>query len=357
MIAWSGMRGGVSLAAALAITHEGFPDRDLVIFVAYAVIVLTLVLPGLTLAPLVRRLGLRRERGAQARGRRGAAADHAGRARAPRRARRRRARPRRRAAARPLRLARRAPRGAHGGRPRRARADRRRPGGPADGGDDRRRARRAEEDARPSARSTPRRCARSSASWTSMRAASARESGSDTMEGVLAAILESGDPNASTPGCRCSSPPPRRARRRAALLGLRRAARAAATRTWPRGRRTSSRPSASRSRARSPSCARVAGRAAQLPPLGLRRRGAGDRRGRLRGRDLDAGVPARGRRRAAGVRVKRALALCARCCSPAAAAPPAISSRSSAPAPTAPPTSRWSSPTTAPSPATGRRRR
>ena len=58
MIAWSGMRGGVSLAAALAITHEGFPDRDLVIFVAYAVIVLTLVLPGLTLAPLVRRLGL-----------------------------------------------------------------------------------------------------------------------------------------------------------------------------------------------------------------------------------------------------------------------------------------------------------
>jgi Na+/H+ antiporter len=57
-IAWSGMRGGVSLAAALAITHEGFPDRDLVIFVAYAVIVLTLVLPGLTLAPLVKRLGL-----------------------------------------------------------------------------------------------------------------------------------------------------------------------------------------------------------------------------------------------------------------------------------------------------------
>ena len=57
-IAWSGMRGGVSLAAALAIPHGGFPDRDLVIFVAYAVIVLTLVLPGLTLAPLVRRLGL-----------------------------------------------------------------------------------------------------------------------------------------------------------------------------------------------------------------------------------------------------------------------------------------------------------
>jgi len=58
VIAWSGMRGGVSLAAALAITVDGFPKRDLVIFVAYAVIVLTLVLPGLTLSTLVKRLGL-----------------------------------------------------------------------------------------------------------------------------------------------------------------------------------------------------------------------------------------------------------------------------------------------------------
>jgi CPA1 family monovalent cation:H+ antiporter len=57
-IAWSGMRGGVSLAAALAIPVEGFPHRDLVIFVAYAVVVLTLVGPGLTLAPLLRALGL-----------------------------------------------------------------------------------------------------------------------------------------------------------------------------------------------------------------------------------------------------------------------------------------------------------
>jgi CPA1 family monovalent cation:H+ antiporter len=57
-IGWSGMRGGVSLAAALAIPVKDFPDRDLVVFVAYAVIVITLVLPGLTLAPLLRRLGL-----------------------------------------------------------------------------------------------------------------------------------------------------------------------------------------------------------------------------------------------------------------------------------------------------------
>jgi CPA1 family monovalent cation:H+ antiporter len=61
-IAWSGMRGGVSLAAALAIPvavdGDRFPDRDLVIFIAYAVIVITLVVPGLTLAPLIQRLGL-----------------------------------------------------------------------------------------------------------------------------------------------------------------------------------------------------------------------------------------------------------------------------------------------------------
>src|SRR4051794_34068983 len=57
-IAWSGMRGGVSLAAALAISAHGFPKREFVIFVAYAVIVLTLVIPGLTLAPLLRRLGV-----------------------------------------------------------------------------------------------------------------------------------------------------------------------------------------------------------------------------------------------------------------------------------------------------------
>ena len=71
-IAWSGMRGGVSLAAALAITEDGFPKRDLVIFVAYAVIVITLVLPGLTLAPLLRDARAGGERGAPARGRGGA---------------------------------------------------------------------------------------------------------------------------------------------------------------------------------------------------------------------------------------------------------------------------------------------
>ena len=63
VVAWSGMRGAVSLAAALALpleTDSGapFPHRDLIIFLTFAVIFATLVLQGLTLGPLIRRLGI-----------------------------------------------------------------------------------------------------------------------------------------------------------------------------------------------------------------------------------------------------------------------------------------------------------
>jgi NhaP-type Na+/H+ or K+/H+ antiporter len=65
VLGWSGMRGGVSLAAALAVPliAEGhaFPDRAVVIFIAYITIAVTLVIPGLTLSPLLRRLGLGEE--------------------------------------------------------------------------------------------------------------------------------------------------------------------------------------------------------------------------------------------------------------------------------------------------------
>jgi monovalent cation/hydrogen antiporter len=61
VIAWSGMRGAVSLAAALALPLETdagtpFPDRDLIIFLTFAVIFATLVLQGLTLPALIRGL-------------------------------------------------------------------------------------------------------------------------------------------------------------------------------------------------------------------------------------------------------------------------------------------------------------
>jgi Na+/H+ antiporter len=62
-LGWAGMRGSVSLAAALAIplqTDAGatFPDRELIIFLAFGVILVTLVGQGLTLGPLIGRLGL-----------------------------------------------------------------------------------------------------------------------------------------------------------------------------------------------------------------------------------------------------------------------------------------------------------
>jgi len=68
IVSWCGMRGIVSLAAALALpleTHagEGFPYRDLLIFLTFVVIFATLVGQGLTLAPLIRRLGLGSEAG------------------------------------------------------------------------------------------------------------------------------------------------------------------------------------------------------------------------------------------------------------------------------------------------------
>jgi monovalent cation/hydrogen antiporter len=57
---WSGMRGAVSLAAALALP-EDFPQRNLIIFVTFGVILATLVLQGLSLPWLIRRLNLQRD--------------------------------------------------------------------------------------------------------------------------------------------------------------------------------------------------------------------------------------------------------------------------------------------------------
>jgi Na+/H+ antiporter len=56
-ISWAGMRGVVTLAAALALP-EPFPFRDLIVLTAFSVVLGTLVLQGLTLNPLLRLLGL-----------------------------------------------------------------------------------------------------------------------------------------------------------------------------------------------------------------------------------------------------------------------------------------------------------
>jgi len=63
VVGWTGMRGVLSLAAALALPaalRDGspFPQRDFIVFLTFAVILVTLVLQGLTLTPLVRALHL-----------------------------------------------------------------------------------------------------------------------------------------------------------------------------------------------------------------------------------------------------------------------------------------------------------
>lgn len=59
-ISWCGMRGIVTLAAALALP-AGFPGRDLILFASFGVVLGTLVLQGLTLRALLSRLHLPRD--------------------------------------------------------------------------------------------------------------------------------------------------------------------------------------------------------------------------------------------------------------------------------------------------------
>jgi monovalent cation/hydrogen antiporter len=66
VMGWSGMRGAVSLAAALALPLETdagapLPERDLILFITFALILVTVVGQGLTLPALIRRLGLRED--------------------------------------------------------------------------------------------------------------------------------------------------------------------------------------------------------------------------------------------------------------------------------------------------------
>ncbi len=63
VLSWMGLRGAVTLAAALALplttdAGDAFPNRELIIFLAFAVIVATLVVQGLTLPAVIRLLGV-----------------------------------------------------------------------------------------------------------------------------------------------------------------------------------------------------------------------------------------------------------------------------------------------------------
>jgi NhaP-type Na+/H+ or K+/H+ antiporter len=63
VVGWTGLRGVIALAAAMSLPQtlaDGapFPNRDLIIFLTFSVIMATLVVQGLTLPPLIRALGL-----------------------------------------------------------------------------------------------------------------------------------------------------------------------------------------------------------------------------------------------------------------------------------------------------------
>jgi NhaP-type Na+/H+ or K+/H+ antiporter len=68
VVGWTGMRGVLALAAAISVPevlNDGrpFEVRNLIVFLAFCVILVTLVLQGLTLPVLIRRLGLSRPKG------------------------------------------------------------------------------------------------------------------------------------------------------------------------------------------------------------------------------------------------------------------------------------------------------
>jgi monovalent cation/hydrogen antiporter len=61
VISWAGMRGVVSLAAALALPLD-FPERDLIVFLAFCAILATLILQGTTLEAVIRWLAIEEPR-------------------------------------------------------------------------------------------------------------------------------------------------------------------------------------------------------------------------------------------------------------------------------------------------------
>lgn len=68
LLGWTGMRGVVSLAAALSIpvtmdNGQAFPHRDLILFITFVVILVTLIFQGLTLPSLINKLKLSENNG------------------------------------------------------------------------------------------------------------------------------------------------------------------------------------------------------------------------------------------------------------------------------------------------------
>ncbi|MGH9549946.1 MAG: cation:proton antiporter, partial [Terriglobales bacterium] len=57
LLAWGGLRGALVMAMALSLPLD-FPDREMIINLTFGVVLFTLLVPGLTMGPLVRVLGM-----------------------------------------------------------------------------------------------------------------------------------------------------------------------------------------------------------------------------------------------------------------------------------------------------------
>jgi CPA1 family monovalent cation:H+ antiporter len=57
VMTWGGLRGALSMVLALALPHD-FPHRDMIITITFGVVLISLLLQGLTMAPLLQRLGI-----------------------------------------------------------------------------------------------------------------------------------------------------------------------------------------------------------------------------------------------------------------------------------------------------------
>jgi CPA1 family monovalent cation:H+ antiporter len=57
VLTWGGLRGGLSMVLALALPQE-FPHRSLLVTMTFGVVLLSIVLQGLSMSPLLRRLGV-----------------------------------------------------------------------------------------------------------------------------------------------------------------------------------------------------------------------------------------------------------------------------------------------------------
>jgi CPA1 family monovalent cation:H+ antiporter len=66
VLTWGGLRGALSLALALSIPFSVGPPRETILAMTFSVILFSLLVEGLTMKPLLRRLGLVRDRGALA---------------------------------------------------------------------------------------------------------------------------------------------------------------------------------------------------------------------------------------------------------------------------------------------------